>query len=199
MTDIFIKTLSNPKKPVPGGGAAAAHAALVGLALLEKIVRVEHQRCLNDPEMAVFWENLLARVLTSTDSLHQLRDEDGKRYMHFVETKSAGKSRHVVLEAIQQVIDCPVKIMEESHEALGLVLPAGKHCKRHLLSDLLVVGELLRAASRGACWIVQANLQLPLDLTLKTDYPKKLTRLNDDRHYTFKRRENAVRERMNRQ
>ena len=37
MVDSFIDALAKPK-PVPGGGAAAAYGASVGLALLEKIV-----------------------------------------------------------------------------------------------------------------------------------------------------------------
>ena len=44
MHDSFIAALSNPNQPVPGGGAAAAYAGSVGLALLEKIVRLEMRR-----------------------------------------------------------------------------------------------------------------------------------------------------------
>jgi len=43
MHDSFLEALARPE-PVPGGGAAAAHGACVGLALLEKIVLVEQFR-----------------------------------------------------------------------------------------------------------------------------------------------------------
>ena len=43
MHDSFLEALARPE-PVPGGGAAAAHGACVGLALLEKIVLVELRR-----------------------------------------------------------------------------------------------------------------------------------------------------------
>ena len=50
--------------------------------------------------------------------------------------------------------------MQHSREALELLAWAGERCQRHLLSDLLVAGEFLGAALRGAAHIAGANLPL---------------------------------------
>jgi formiminotetrahydrofolate cyclodeaminase len=65
--------------------------------------------------------------------------------------------------ALGRVINVPILIMEESCQGLGLISEAGKHCKRYLLSDLLVAGEFFLAAVQGAYHIARANLCLMPD------------------------------------
>jgi formiminotetrahydrofolate cyclodeaminase len=174
MLDSFIDALARPM-PVPGGGAAAAHGACVGLALLEKIVQVEIQRSrdYSGPE----WKNLLQEVKKSSTALLQLRDEDGKTYLRFAQAKTFGKGETEVLKALVQAIECPIKIMEEANEAINYVARAGMHCKDHLVSDLLVVCELLRATINGAHRIAQANLNLMQSHLARSDYQNKLEQL----------------------
>ena len=43
MDSAFLKALAQGR-PDPGGGAAAAHSAALGLALLEKVCQLEHRR-----------------------------------------------------------------------------------------------------------------------------------------------------------
>lgn len=174
MLDSFIDALARPK-PVPGGGAAAAHGACVGLALLEKIVQVEIQRSrdYSGPE----WKNLLQEVKKSSTALLQLRDEDGKAYLRFAQAKTFGKGKTEVFKALEQAIECPINIMEEANEAINYVARAGMHCKDHLVSDLLVVCELLRATINGAHRIAQANLNLMESHLARSDYQNKLEQL----------------------
>ena len=174
MLDSFIEALARPY-PVPGGGAAAAHGACVGLALLEKIVKVELQRSRDSSEPE--WKNLLQEVKKSSSTLLQLRDEDGRAYVRFAQAKTFGKGKTEVLEALQQAIECPTRIMEEANEAVNLVARAGMHCKGHLLSDLLVVCELLRATIGGAHRIAQANLSLMEASPKRNEYQDRLEQL----------------------
>jgi len=174
MVDSFIDALARPK-PVPGGGAAAAHGACVGLALLEKIVKVELQRSRDSSEPE--WKNLLQEVKKSSSTLLQLRDEDGRAYVRFAQAKTFGKGKKEVLEALQQAIECPTRIMEEANEAVNFVARAGVHCKGHLLSDLLVVCELLRATISGAYRIAQANLSLMEESPKRSEYLDRLEQL----------------------
>lgn len=170
----FIEALAKPK-PVPGGGAAAAHGACVGMALLEKIVQVELRRSRDSSEAE--WKNLLQEVQKSSSTLLQLRDEDGKAYVRFAQAKTFGKGKTEVLGALQQAIECPIRIMEEAHEAFNSVARAGMHCKVHLLSDLLVVGELLEATISGAHRIAQANLSLMEASPERNEYQDRLEQL----------------------
>jgi len=177
MHDSFLSDLSNPERPVPGGGAAAAHAGAVALALLEKIIRVEMGRHQSISERSL-WEELLDQISSLSKSLYRLRDEDGMSYMRLAETKTSGKKEAVILAALKEAIDCPMKIMEETHKALGHVAQTAQHCKKHLLSDLLVVCEVLGGANRGAGHIAQANLRLMADPIVKADYQNRLAGLD---------------------
>ena len=174
MDDSFIEALVKPK-PVPGGGAAAAHGAFVGLALLEKIVTVEFQRSSipSEPD----WKNLHQEVKEASRTILQLRDEDGKAYIRFAQAKTFGKGKKEVLETLHQAIESPTRIMEEANEALNLVARAGTHCKGHLTSDLLVVCELLRAAIYGAHGIAQANVSLMKTSVEKKEHQSRLEQL----------------------
>jgi len=174
MVDSFIDTLAEPK-PVPGGGAAAAHGGCVGLALLEKIVTVELQR--SRDSSASEWKNLLQKVQKSSSTLLHLRDEDGRTYMRFAQAKTFGIGKTEVLEALQQAIECPIRIMEEANEAYHFVARAGMYCKAYLIADLLVVCELLRAAISGAHSIAQANLMLMETSPQRREYQERLEQL----------------------
>ena len=185
MLDDFIKTLADPARPIPGGGAAAAYAGSVALALFEKIVRVEMRRRQNISENTQ-WPDLLDQVLTLTQSFRRLRDRDAQSYLHLAQIKRSGRSQAEVTEALKQATDCPLQIMEQSCRALGCVSQASEHVKSHLLSDLQVVCELLSAAGRGACHIAQANLILMADPDVRADYQDRLNTLDDRSRATRK-------------
>jgi formiminotetrahydrofolate cyclodeaminase len=109
MNDSFISALSNPNQPVPGGGAAAAYAGSVGLALLEKIIRLEMRRHPDGSEPWL-WKDLLNQVSALSENLYRLRDEDGKSYLFLAETKASGKTEEEIAAALKQAIECPMKI-----------------------------------------------------------------------------------------
>lgn len=149
--------------PVPGGGAAAAYAASVGLALLEKIVRLESERPRSAPAERRDWEALLGRVRRSAEIFRRLREEDSEAYVRLAEARRS-HDEGVIHGAWEQAIACPVGIMEEAHDALLLAREAGEHCKGHLAADILVVLQLLRAGWRGAYHIASANLGMAATL-----------------------------------
>ena len=174
MSDSFLEALAAPR-PIPGGGAAAAHGARVGLALLEKIVLVELKRDQITSDFS--WSDLLEETRASSRTLLQLRDEDGRAYLRFAKAKTFGNSDEETFEALKGAIESPINIMKEAQIGLELVARAGKHCKGHLLSDLLVVCELLRAAVDGNHWIAQANLGVMGDSSLRNRYQDVLNQV----------------------
>ena len=192
MHDSFLEALARPE-PVPGGGAAAAHGACVGLALLEKIVLVELRR--SDIPSESRWQNLLEEVRRSSSTLLQLRDEDGEAYVRFAQAKTFGKSAEEILDLLKQAIESPIAIMKEAKRSLDLVARAGNHCKGHLLSDLLVVCELLRAAIDGTHRIAQANLGVMGDPSLRSHYHNKLNQVQVESRELFRSVEGDILER----
>lgn len=191
MHDSFISALSNPNQPVPGGGAAAAYAGSVGLALLEKIVRLEMQRYPGGSE-AWLWEDLLNQVSALSESLERLRDEDGNSYLFLAKTKASGKSEKEIVAALKQAIECPIKILKQAHKGLSCVSVVAERCKRHLFSDLQVVCELLGAAGRGAYHISMANLRSITDPVSKANYQGRLTQLHSRTFKLIKRVEASI-------
>jgi len=187
----FLEALAKPE-PVPGGGAAAAHGAAAGFALLEKIVRLELQRQPIASELQSLWETLLEHACGLAGTVLRLRDEDGRAYMRFAEARASGKAAQDVIAALEQAVESPLKIMETAHDGLSCASQAGKHCRKHLLSDLLVVCELLGAATRGAYRIAQANLLLMADSSRKGEYQKLLSRLRDRWSDSFQQVERSI-------
>jgi formiminotetrahydrofolate cyclodeaminase len=178
----FLEALARPE-PVPGGGAAAAHGACVGLALLEKIVQVELRR--SDIPSESRWHNLLEEVRQSSADLLRLRDEDGNAYMRFAKAKTFGKGDEEILVALKQAVESPMAVMKEAKRSLDLVARTGNHCKGHLLSDLLVVSELLRAAINGTHRIAQANLCVMQDPSLSSHYQNELNQVQVESRELF--------------
>ena len=85
--------------------------------------------------------------------------------------------------------------MEEAYKGLRLVARAAKRCKGHLLSDLLVVCELLRAAIHGTHRITQANLGFMPDGSLLNSYVNELNKLQGESRELFRSVEGDILER----
>ncbi len=155
----FLKELAQAR-PDPGGGAAAAYGANLGLALLVKVVQLEGQRRPKPAgEARRTWQEALAQLRQLAKSLEQLQAEDVQAYSNLVAARASGDGARLA-SAVREAVDCPRRIMEQTAAALKLLAWAGERCRRHLVSDLLVAGEFLGAALRGAYHIACANLPL---------------------------------------
>ena len=148
MNEPFLVALANPE-PSPGGGAAAGYSACLGVALVKKIIHLELLRSRTSRELTSLWKNLLKQANEMEKTLEQLIEEDGRAYIEFVEARTDCRRKNFAA-ALERAVECPVKIMKQSSEGLGLISEVGKRCGRHLLSDLLVSGEsFLAAVKRG--------------------------------------------------
>ena len=158
MDSSFLKALAQAR-PDPGGGAAAAHSAALGLALLEKVVQLEHQRPHAEGRPGFPWSDLLGRVRRVGIALRRLQEEDVMAYFQLTKARAAGDPEELAA-ALEEALACPLRIMQEAQEGLALISQGGARCKLHLVSDLLVACELLGAAWRGAHHIARTNLSL---------------------------------------
>ena len=158
MDSAFLKALAQAR-PDPGGGAAAAHSAALGLALLEKVVQLEQRRQPPEGEPGSFWIDLLAQVRLVAAALLRLQAEDVEAYFQLTRARSQGDP-NALAAALDEAVACPLRIMQQAQEGLGLICRGGARCRPHLISDLLVACELLGAAFRGAHHIARANLPL---------------------------------------
>jgi formiminotetrahydrofolate cyclodeaminase len=158
MDSSFLEALAKGR-PDPGGGAAAAHSAALGLALLAKVVQLEHRRQGPENNPGFPWSDLLARVHLVAAALLRLQAEDVQAYSHLARARTQGDPDKIAA-ALEAAISCPLRIMQQTQEGLVLLVQAGAECAPHLVADLQVVGELLGGAFRGAHHIARANLPL---------------------------------------
>lgn len=158
MKESFLVQLSKPQ-PDPGGGAAAAYGAALGLALLEKVVLLELGRRQSATELHRPWHSMLAEIQELTVDFSRLLKSDIEAYKQLALARSSG-NENLLSDAIARAIDCPMEIMLKVRQSLAQAGKAGELCKQHLVADLLVAVELLGAALRGAYHIASANLAL---------------------------------------
>jgi formiminotetrahydrofolate cyclodeaminase len=158
MDSAFLKALAQGR-PDPGGGAAAAHSAALGLALLEKVCRLEHRRRRPEGDPGFPWGDLLARVRLVAAALLRLQAEDVTAYFQLTRARSQDDPTEIAA-ALEEAAACPLRIMQQAQAGLALLAQGGAGCALHLVSDLLVACELLGAAFRGAHHIARANLPL---------------------------------------
>jgi formiminotetrahydrofolate cyclodeaminase len=158
MDSAFLEALAQGR-PDPGGGAAAAHSAALGLALLEKVVQLEHRRQTPEGEPGLPWSDLLARVRVVAAALLRLQAEDVQAYFQLTRARTQGDPIEMAA-ALEEAVACPLRIMQRAQEGLALLAQGGAGCALHLAADLLVACELLGAAFRGAHHIARANLPL---------------------------------------
>lgn len=157
MTQDFLHALAHDR-PVPGGGAAAAHAAVVALALLQKIVRVETERPWLSLEAKGARTDLLERTIALSRNLQALREGDGKTYLAWTEARRNGPGSEAAEAALLAAAASPRAIMETVYEAYEIVRQCAAFARPHLIPDVLVAAEMLEAAFRGAAHIARANL-----------------------------------------
>jgi formiminotetrahydrofolate cyclodeaminase len=156
MDSAFLKALGQAR-PDPGGGAAAAHSAALGLALLSKVVQLEDRRQGPEKNPGFSWPDLLARVRLVAAALLRLQAEDVRAYFKLTQARTSGDPMEMAA-ALEEAVACPLRIMQQAQEGLALMAQGGAGCALHLVADLLVACELLGAAFRGAHHIARANL-----------------------------------------
>lgn len=161
MTEDFLEKLARPQ-PDPGGGAAAAYAGRLALALLEKVVQLERRRRRQDATTMGRWARLSAAATSLSEEFSRLLVEDIEAYEKLQKAMSKGDPA-ALREAVDDAVECPLRIMAGATSTLPAIIEAGMHCKKHLLADLLVAAELLGAVIQGAFHIASPNVPLLAD------------------------------------
>lgn len=176
LSDSFLEELRRPR-PDPGGGAAAAHGALLGVALLEKIIRVEQARRTTQSQTTQSWLIRVERVMKLSETLLELRERDVMAY-HALARELSGRARDpdAYWAALEEAISCPFRIMQCAEEVLALAAEVGMGCRPFLAADALVACELIGAAFWGAFHIALANVPLIPAEDLRQEWLERLSR-----------------------
>ncbi|MGA7876914.1 MAG: cyclodeaminase/cyclohydrolase family protein [Desulfoferrobacter sp.] len=174
MKESFLEQLSKPQ-PDPGGGAVAAYGAALGLALLEKVVRLELGRRRSATELHRPWHSMIAEIQDLTGDFSRLLKGDIEAYKQLVVARSRG-NEDLLSDAIARAIDCPMEIMLKVRQVLILTCKVVELCKQHLVADLWVAVEFLEAALRGAHHIASANVPMITNATERETFQFRLSK-----------------------
>ena len=159
MSRSFLEDLARPR-PNPGGGAAAAYGASVGLALVEKVCLIESRRLSHDTRAAKSWNKIHIMIVVTSKTLTELRDADSQAYEELATVKNRGGKGEELFQAVVKAVEIPKQIVDASVVALKCASDTGKACKKHLVSDIQVSCQLIIAAVRAAYHIAVANVRL---------------------------------------
>jgi formiminotetrahydrofolate cyclodeaminase len=173
MPDSFLTELAKPQ-PDPGGGAAAAHGALIGLALLKKVFHLEYARAQQKNQALNSWEIKENELFSLSDRIRRLREEDRQIYPRLIQEKKSNSDKKALLRIIEDSIAVPLRIMEAVKEGLTILFWVGARCRKNLKADLLVTAEFLGAALQGAFYIGQANLPLVQEVSVTRAFEQEL-------------------------
>jgi methenyltetrahydrofolate cyclohydrolase len=158
MDDSFIDELAKPQ-PDPGGGAAAAHVAMVALALLKKVCLLEGRRAGNDAAIQAFWDATRLKVEALYGETADLREADCDAYRGLTAARHESADANSISAAILYAVEIPVRIMRTCQLALDIVSEVGGRCAAHLVPDVQVACELFAAAIKGSYHIAEYNVR----------------------------------------
>ncbi|HOX09720.1 MAG TPA: cyclodeaminase/cyclohydrolase family protein [Candidatus Omnitrophota bacterium] len=143
----FMKALGR-KKPVPGGGAAAALAGALGAALLMKVANFT----IGKKKYRIYEKDaktILGKAGTLMKRLSSYIEKDARAYDEYARTRSAASMRKATL--------CVSEIAKMSSAALTLCPRLRKIGNRNLKGDLYAAEALLKASAQSAGNLVKLN------------------------------------------
>ena len=104
MDSVFLEALAQAR-PDPGGGAAAAHSAALGLALLAKVVQLEQQRQGPLKKPGFSWP-APGRWIRSAGRSLRLQAEDVRAYFMLTQARTSRNPREMAA-ALEEAVACP--------------------------------------------------------------------------------------------
>ncbi|MBN1586387.1 MAG: cyclodeaminase/cyclohydrolase family protein [Candidatus Omnitrophica bacterium] len=141
--------------PSPGGGSAAAASAALAMALLSMVLGISLEKL---PKSSVRVKRLRPAIRQSNalvKGLLRLADADAKSYQAYLTAKKRGtKARQA---ALKKLIEMPTSLYEACCAGLKICGSAAQSIQPSLLSDLVISGELLDAAAKGAIMLIAVN------------------------------------------
>lgn len=167
--------------PAPGGGAAAALTAALGVSLLLMAAGIRSSRpgeAADSSELA----DATDRLRSLRPAIESLVDRDAEAYASVITAlrmpSDSGERRKAALDsAMRAATDVPLDIMRASRRALREAPVVATHSIRSTRGDVGVAIELLHAAVRSAGITIDANLASLKDAEYASAVKKERQRL----------------------
>jgi methenyltetrahydrofolate cyclohydrolase len=155
-------------EPTPAGVSVAAISASLGLALIEKVLRIVSQRKGFAGDRARLGQLADAAQAGSARVVHYA-DEDVAVFNEYLASRRA-KDARATGDALRNAIEVPLKIARSAVDGLDLCAAAAGFAHAPLAADLGAAAEILAGAVRATLLSVDSNVtQLALDNQLYGD------------------------------
>lgn len=164
----FLKELGSVK-PVPGGGAAAALAASIGVSLAEMTARINLKK---RPEALA--RQRITKFAQIKRQLTALFGRDAAAFKKIISFPKEKRSGAAYEAALKNGADVPLRMCLLSAEALSLASAEKTRTGSWLISDLIESAILLEASYESARLNVEINLKSMTDTAYKREAVKKL-------------------------
>lgn len=134
----FLKELAS-KKPVPGGGSAAALSGAMAAALVSMVAKVSGE------------ENIAEKSEKFMGVLAGLVSRDAEAFERVIRERSSQ-------ESLKEATEIPMQTAEYACQVLKLAEVLLKSCSPIVITDLKVAIKLAETAAEGALLNAKANL-----------------------------------------
>ena len=183
--DFMHETAS--ESPAPGGGSVSAYVGSLGTALGTMVANLSaHKKGWDDR-----WEEFsdwAAKGKEYQEELLHLVDEDTKAFNELMEAyripklneEKNNEREKTIMEATRHAILVPFRVMQVTHDALGVIRAMAEIGNPNSVSDAGVGALAIRAAVMGAHLNVKINIQGLKDNKFTDKILKETTRIEKD-------------------
>ena len=183
--DLMHETAS--ESPAPGGGSVSAYIGSLGTALGTMVANLSaHKKGWDDR-----WEEFsdwAAKGKEYQEELLHLVDEDTKAFNELMEAcripklneEKNNEREKTIMEATRHAILVPFRVMQVTHDALGVIRAIAEIGNPNSVSDAGVGALAIRAAVMGAHLNVKINIQGLKDNKFTDKILKETTRIEKD-------------------
>ncbi len=149
--DKFLSELGSAKA-APGGGAAAAMCAALGLSLFEMVLRINARKYPVKLKKA-------AKVHKNVQICLSILQEDAQAFLKISQLYKSGQKGASCQDALKNGAEVPYKIIQIAKKALKETTSEHAHTGAWLKSDLVEAELLLKASIAAAALNVEINLK----------------------------------------
>ncbi len=149
--DKFLNELGSGK-PAPGGGAAAAVCAALGLSLFEMVLRINSRKHPAKLKKA-------AKVHKNVRTCLSIVQEDARAFLRISKLYKSDNKGDACQKALKNGAEVPFKIIRIAKQTLKETISEHAHTSAWLKSDLVEAELLLKAAISAAALNVEINLK----------------------------------------
>ncbi len=149
--DKFLSELGSAK-PAPGGGAAAAMCAALGLSLYEMVLRINAR--IHPVKL-----KKAAKVHKNVHTCLSILQEDAQAFLKISQLYKTGQKGSACQNALKNGAEVPYKIIQIAKHTLKETTSEHAHTSAWLKSDLVEAELLLKASIAAAALNVEINLK----------------------------------------